>query len=205
MTSCLIRLMQSCRTRLRILLTANAQTLFSSFKESPSAAWIHCFCCFCRKFCLSFVYGCSNCRYELDIKCAMLPCIIEPEVRKHQYIHLMRIMSFTCNAWGNEGVDEDDQSPFFCTVCKLSFTEVACFTKHCQDCTAWSSPGSHLICSWSSKWVIRLAGEILEFVESEVNTEFGGYYCPDCYFASYVVVQYQLQGQWAWPIESEFS
>lgn len=147
--------------------------------------------------CPSFVYVCSHCRYELDIKCTYCLAGLSLKLTSNRSIAwwdfchsvAMPLRQWRCQwRWS------------------ISFSqELHVFTTHCQDCKAWSSPRSHLIWSRSSKQVNRLAGEIVEFVKIEVNREYGGYYCPDCNFVSHGVVQYQFLGQWACPIESELT
>ncbi|KAJ6864549.1 LOW QUALITY PROTEIN: hypothetical protein NC651_035182 [Populus alba x Populus x berolinensis] len=113
----------------------------------------------------SFVYRCSFCNFNLDIKCALPPCLLEVEGQEHQFICLpkslpLKIVSFTCNACGTDG----DDSPFVCTMCQLIVHKTCISNKYCGIC------------------------------RDGVDTDYGVYYCQDCDFVAHVIcgIQYRL-------------
>ncbi|KAJ0027778.1 hypothetical protein Pint_36406 [Pistacia integerrima] len=67
----------------------------------------------------SFLYRCSLCNFNLDLKCAILPCIHEPKDScKHQFMMLMESrIPYICDGCDHDGLL--DSWAYFCIMCQL--------------------------------------------------------------------------------------
>ncbi|KAJ0088734.1 hypothetical protein Patl1_32945 [Pistacia atlantica] len=149
--------------------------------DTSNVSWRRPACFFCNESCRRFAYSCSNCACYLNIKCATLSCVIEPEAREHQIIHWMRAIPFTCNACGEK---ESEQTPYFCTACRVKVHKSCMSLPHSIKIIQHNHP----LCRNHFFHENVSAGSLnCGICEKEVNSECGSYYCPDyCNFIAHV-------------------
>ncbi|KAJ0027775.1 hypothetical protein Pint_36405 [Pistacia integerrima] len=149
--------------------------------DTSNVGWRRPACFFCNESCRRFAYSCSNCACYLDIKCATLSCVIEPEAHEHQFIHWMRAIPFTCNACGEK---ESEQTPYFCTACQVKVHKSCISLPHSIKIIQHNHPlhRNHFFHENVSAGSLNCG-----ICEKEVNSECGSYYCPDyCNFIAHV-------------------
>ncbi|XP_007029374.2 PREDICTED: uncharacterized protein LOC18599369 [Theobroma cacao] len=138
-----------------------------------------CVCDFCLKTCQGFVYHCPSCKFDLDIECAFLPlCITEPESHRHRFIHLMKALSFICDACGVKG----DHHPYLCTVCQVIVHEECRFLPHTIKIIGHRHPVTQFYFLQGSKYSKQHCG----ICHNEVSSNYGGYGCLGCNFVAHV-------------------
>lgn len=138
-----------------------------------------CICDLCNKTVESFVYSCSQCKFNLDIKCALPPCIATPESDAHLFFRLIRTTLFTCDACGTDG----DLSPYVCTTCQvmvhkqcISLPRTIRIAKHGHSIkhTYFLQENELYDCAYCG------------ICSGEVKTDYGVYYCSDCKYITHV-------------------
>ncbi|KAF2286145.1 hypothetical protein GH714_010929 [Hevea brasiliensis] len=139
-------------------------------------------CDLCDKSLDNLVYNCSLCQFDLDIQCALQPCVTGTSAgnRGHQFIHLIRSIRvpFTCDACGVEGT----QSPYLCTVCQVMVH------KKCIDLpkTIRITEHAHVITHFYFLQESNELAQICGICHAQVDIDHGGYYCSDCGYGVHV-------------------
>ncbi|KAL4379522.1 hypothetical protein GQ457_02G039840 [Hibiscus cannabinus] len=139
-----------------------------------------CACDFCHRTCQGFIYHCPTCKFDLDIKCASLPrCIVEAENHRHRFIHLMKPLSFICDACGIEG----DRFPYLCTQCQVLVHEECRFLPntieirdHCHPVTQFSF----------FQGISDSCNHRCGICHDEVSVKYSGYGCLCCNFIAHL-------------------
>ncbi|KAH7853283.1 hypothetical protein Vadar_000908 [Vaccinium darrowii] len=76
-------------------------------------------CDICRGECKRFTYHCSLCKYDIDMKCALMGLSIQSSIdhtnHPHKLIPLQKESMFSCDACG----EEHKGASFLCTTCGL--------------------------------------------------------------------------------------
>ncbi|KAH7855979.1 hypothetical protein Vadar_031236 [Vaccinium darrowii] len=76
-------------------------------------------CDICRGECNRFTYHCSLCKYDIDMKCALMGLSIQSSIdhtsHPHKLIPLQKESKFSCDACG----EEHKGASFLCTTCGL--------------------------------------------------------------------------------------
>ncbi|GKV44411.1 hypothetical protein SLEP1_g51598 [Rubroshorea leprosula] len=83
-------------------------------------------CCFCDGSLKGFVYHCSSCKFDLDIKCALLPEFLNGDFPKvDHHIHVEHPLSFIENL-SHRGVEL--ASSRYCSVCLEKLSDASFYT-----------------------------------------------------------------------------
>lgn len=99
---------------LRLNTHSTVNTLLASFQNCNN--WNYPYCYYRSERCSRFVYSCSHCeQLYLDIDCATMSCVIDPQANQQRFIRWMRPISFTCNTCSE---NESDKA-HFCTMCQI--------------------------------------------------------------------------------------
>ncbi|GKV51563.1 hypothetical protein SLEP1_g58205 [Rubroshorea leprosula] len=151
------------------------------------------FCCFCGRSLKGFVYHCSSCKFDLDIKCALLPEFLNGDFPKvDHHIHVEHPLSFIENL-SHRGVEL--ASSRYCSVCleQLSnasfYTCVVCNLFLHKSCSETELPlnidhpfhEKHTLTLTLLKWV----GEFVfcQFCDYNIRYPVGLFYhCSSCRF-----------------------
>uniref|UniRef100_A0A2K1R6B9 Phorbol-ester/DAG-type domain-containing protein n=1 Tax=Populus trichocarpa TaxID=3694 RepID=A0A2K1R6B9_POPTR len=86
-TSCYFFLHKKCAELPREIKRRIHRTHPLHLLAKPPSHYTRCFCDRCYKTCNSFVYHCSFCKFDLDIKCAFQPGFLEVDSQAHQFAH----------------------------------------------------------------------------------------------------------------------
>lgn len=79
-------------------------------QQKPPCEGGTCRCSCCNITCKFFVKHCSLCKFNLDIKCALLQPTIESEIHDHPLTLFGKLISFTCDCCDKEG----NSMPYLC-------------------------------------------------------------------------------------------
>ncbi|XP_038690251.1 uncharacterized protein LOC119989034 [Tripterygium wilfordii] len=139
------------------------------------------YCDMCGLHILNFSYHCSDCKFDLDIDCAMLPrCFIQPESHKHHFTKWCRSDPFTCDFCGTysdrSGFPSENLLPWNCTNCHVVVHSKCMslpFTIHVPQ---HDHPLIHNYFIPESQSIALICG----ICDREVKREFGCYSCQNC-------------------------
>ena len=137
-----------------------------------------CTCSVCNLPCKWFVYNCTHCKFNLDIKCASLRFIPGAETRDHQLTHFRKFISFTCDFCGKEGMG----MPYLCGICG--------FWVH-RTCASLPRMLKHIRHKHPLKLTYSLKDNyskhrLCQFCVKKVDTNYGIYYCSSCDYVAHL-------------------
>ncbi|KDP46648.1 hypothetical protein JCGZ_10957 [Jatropha curcas] len=126
------------------------------------------------------VYNCSLCQFDLDIDCALKPCVSGTPTGnyEHQFFHLLKSINFTCDACGNEGT----QSPYICIMCQIMVHKECISRPKAIRITEHKHVITHFYFLQNSESTDQSCG----ICQIEMNLDHGGYYCSLCDYVVHV-------------------
>lgn len=140
-------------------------------------------CDACGKGGKGMFYFCAKCSFFVHLHCIslpliQLPLIIEPEIHNHPLTIVRRCTSFTCDACGKEGAGKF----YFCATCFFVshlncalLPSIVKVIRHHHPLDLTYSLSTHR----SGRFVCKLC-------VSEVDMDYGVYYCSICDFAAHL-------------------
>ena len=137
-----------------------------------------CTCSVCNLPCKWFVYNCTHCKFNLDIKCASLRFIPGAETHDHQLTHFREFISFTCDFCGKEGMG----MPYLCGICG--------FWVH-RTCASLPRMLKHIRHKHPLNLTYSLKDNyskhrLCQFCVKKVDTNYGVYYCSSCDYVAHL-------------------
>jgi hypothetical protein len=139
-----------------------------------------CTCNFCGDPCNGFVYHCPRCKFDIDIKCALLPRTIDAKVHDHPLTLFRKLITFTCDICGKEG----KRMPYLCGgICG--------FVAH-LNCTSFPSIVKHirhkhpLNLTYSLKTTDHSKYRLCQLCVKKVDIKYGIYYCSSCDYVAHL-------------------
>ncbi|XP_038689584.1 uncharacterized protein LOC119988572 [Tripterygium wilfordii] len=140
-------------------------------------------CDMCGLEIVNFLYNCSDCKFDLDIDCALLALwFTQPESHKHHFTKWGRSDPFTCDFCGaysdryRFGSSSKNLLPWICTNCHVVVHNECMslpFTVHLPQ---HDHPFIHTHFIPESQSIALICGICCQ----EVNREFGCYSCQNC-------------------------
>lgn len=132
------------------------------------------------------VYHCSTCKFDLDIKCALLPLTIEFQIHKDPLSLFQKSITFICDACGKEGKG----MPYLCVSCS--------FHVH-PDCISFPSSvklirHDHPLILTFSLRDDQSKYQFCRLCVRKVDTNYGFYYCKYCNFAAHLICAMDKKG-----------
>uniref|UniRef100_A0A7N2L4Q8 DC1 domain-containing protein n=1 Tax=Quercus lobata TaxID=97700 RepID=A0A7N2L4Q8_QUELO len=137
-----------------------------------------CTCSVCNLPCKWFVYNCTHCKFNLDIKCASLRFIPGAETHDHPLTHFRKLISFTCDFCGKEGMG----MPYLCGICG--------FWVHCT-CASLPRMLKHIRHKHPLNLTYSLKDNyskhrLCQVCVKKVDTNYGVYYCSSCDYVAHL-------------------
>ncbi|GKV44424.1 hypothetical protein SLEP1_g51609 [Rubroshorea leprosula] len=161
-------------------------------------------CSFCRSHVDGFVYHCSSCQFDLDIKCALLPEFLNGDFPKvDHHIHVEHPLSFIENL-SPRGVKL--ASSRYCSVCLENLSDASFYT--CLVCELFlhkscyeTEPPLNINHPFHQKHTLTLT--LLK--RDKVVTEYGSYKClhSDCTYVLHGSCVKKNKGRLYIEVESE--
>ncbi|KAE8704751.1 putative Cysteine/Histidine-rich C1 domain family protein [Hibiscus syriacus] len=125
-----------------------------------------------------FVYSCSPCKFALHIKCATPPPFIKGKYHQHPFALVWKIASFICDACGLEG----NSISYMCSACTLVIHQKCASIPPIIKVPRHHHPIFHNYFLSGNEF----KNQNCEFCDTEVNIDYGSYYCSDCNFIAHV-------------------
>jgi hypothetical protein len=127
----------------------------------------------------SFIYKCSDCKFNLHSKCASLPLTIQAETHAHPLTLMRRSVSFTCDACGKEG-----KGMFYsCALCgfwvHLECASIPLPVKHIRHTHPLNLITNSLEVHQSDHRLCQLCVKI-------VDMDYMFYYCSTCHYVNHL-------------------
>jgi hypothetical protein len=136
-----------------------------------------------------FVYHCPHCKFDIDIKCALLPLTIKSEAHDHSLTLFRKLITFTCDICGKEG----KRMPYLCGgICG--------FVAH-HNCTSFPSIVKHirhnhpLNLTYSLKTTDHSEYRLCQLCVKKVDIKYGIYYCSSCDYVAHLVCATNKEGR----------
>jgi hypothetical protein len=151
------------------------------FQKIPPHDKGTCTCNFCGDPCKGFVYHCPHCKFDIDIKCALLRVTIKAEVHDHPITLFRKLISFTSDICGKES---KRIMPYLCGgLCG--------FWTH-RNCTSFPSIIKHirhnhpLNLTYSLKTTDHSEYRLCQLCVKMVDIKYGIYYCSSCDYVAHL-------------------
>ena len=138
-----------------------------------------CTCSCCNMTCKWFVYHCSLCKFDLDIKCASLPPTIGSEIHDHQLTLFGKSISFICDCCGKEG----NNMPYL-------YGRNCGFWIH-HNCASWPCIVKHIRHEHPLNFINSIKADdskerFCRLCVQMVDTNHGVYYCSRCDYVAHL-------------------
>ncbi|XVF62918.1 hypothetical protein PTKIN_Ptkin09bG0047300 [Pterospermum kingtungense] len=140
------------------------------------------------------VYCCSSCKFALHIECASPPLTIKEKCHQHPFTLFWKQVSFICNACGLEG----NSVAFMCSTCNLLVH------KNCISLPPIIRVPRHHHPIFHNYFLQETEFKSWDcsFCDTQVDTEYGSYYCSDCNFIAHVKCATEREG-WYYVVEAD--
>jgi hypothetical protein len=149
------------------------------FQKIPPHDKGTCTCNFCGDPCKGFVYHCPHCKFDIDIKCALLPLTIKSEIHNHPSTLFKKVITFTCDICGKEGKG----MPYLCIgICGFwAHYNCACLppiVKHIRH--------KHPLNLTYSLKDDHSEHRLCQLCVQKVDIKYGIYYCSSCDYVAHL-------------------